>query len=103
MPTLDKFNETGEGVVPGNKLAKPSNPNDGYTVDPNISADERRVRAVALEHDSSITEDVTLSPPTGLSSVTQAKTLAVMLSIVAVGMSVGIISFVDKKKFFDKK
>lgn len=103
VPTLDKFNETGEGVVPGNKLAKPSNPNDGYTVDPNISADERRVRAVALEHDSSITEDVTLSPPTGLSSVTQAKTLAVMLSIVAVGMSVGIISFVDKKKFFDKK
>lgn len=96
---IDKYAENGNGIIPGVEVPDSSGISNIIPDRPeNLSPDKIVAIGTTLEHDSSSTENVTLSPPTGLSEVKIAKNAAIITTIITLGLTVIIFNISKKIK-----
>lgn len=110
IPQLDKENEVGKGVVPGNdnengviltSEGNVINQNGGIptnNVQSGIDVTDRTFKATTIEHDSASSETVRASEPTGLSEMTTANRVAILVTIITIGIAVTVLLITDTKK-----
>lgn len=110
IPQLDNENGVGNGIIPGNinetgvaldSDGKVKQKEDGLDIsnpDLRIDVTDRTFKATTIEHDSASSETVRASEPTGLSEMTTANRVAILVTIITIGIAATVLLITDTKK-----